>query len=68
MVLCSGVLGPKSYCSGKVQKQLYKQITDPSSCKRDMSLCSTATTPRQIILLYQGTNDIKRKLINYNLT
>jgi hypothetical protein len=34
MVMSSAGLGPESDCSGKAQKQLYKYITDPSSCQR----------------------------------
>jgi hypothetical protein len=34
MAVSSAGLRPKSDCSGKAQKQLYKYITDPSSRQR----------------------------------
>jgi hypothetical protein len=43
MAVSSAGLRPKSDCSGKAQKPLYKQITDPSSRQRG---CHTSRNPQ----------------------
>jgi hypothetical protein len=43
MVVSSAGHGPENDCSGKAQKQVYKQIRDPSSRQRE---CPTSRNPQ----------------------